>query len=527
MSEAADPEVGEPSPAPSHALVKRRLVINTAAAYIGTALTIVVGFVATPFVVRGLGASAYGVAALLDVFAITGWSSLLELGIQSSATRFVAVEVAHDQWEAASRVVSTAFALFLLIGLTAAVGIALAANALATEVFNVPVEYQHSLNVAFLGLAIALAFQFPGLAVAAAVEGLQRSDLVTVARVSVSVVGTLVAVTVVLLGAGLTAYMLVLVLSPLVGVGVLSFWLVRSARRLRITPLLFSWRTFRVIGRMSGQIAVGRVASLAFANTDKIIIGIMLTSTALAQYSIAAKLYSLVFVAGILMNSAVVAPASHLYALHDHERLRDLVIRGTKYGMVAAIPFGAAMFVVAPDLAQTWVGDSFEPAGVTTRIWLASIVVPTVTGVPSLVLLGMNRVLANMLLWVGAAVVNIGVSVALAPTLGVNGVVLGTTVAYFVVGPPFVWHMLRVLEIPWSRFVRGAIVPALPVTGVALILAWVGLSVVGTSAGVVGVLAVLGVAVVVPLAIFVVIGLPAAERASLIGSGWARFRADA
>jgi O-antigen/teichoic acid export membrane protein len=455
--------------------VKRRLVANTAAAYGATAVTYAVGLIAAPYFIHRLGGSAYGVATLIDVFTITGWMSLLELGIQSSSTRFVAQSVAREDWETASRIVSSAVALFFLVGAVVALGLLGAAGWLSHSAFNIPQQYESSLFVTLQVLSIALAVQFPGLAIASALEGTQRADLISIVRALTTVGGTAVAFVVVGSGQGLTAYMLVITLAPAAGVVLLTAWLLLRCRQIRLRPRYASLVTLKTLLPLSGQIFVARIAILAFLNTDKIIIGAVLTTTALTQYSIAAKIYSFVYVIGVLMNSAVTSASSHYHATGDWVRLQELLLRGTKYAMAVTLPLAAAILVLAPDLTAAWIGPAYRSSGLTTQIWLASLFVPVMTGVASIMLIGMNQMRAAVWMSIGSAVVNLALSIPGAYIWGVNGVVLGSSVAWLIVGPPFLVHILRLLDIPLARFFAQTVRPTLPWIGLAALVGLGGL----------------------------------------------------
>lgn len=431
-------------------------------AYAGTAVLYGAGLVAAPYFIHELGASAYGVAALLDVFTIAGWVSLLDLGIQSSATRHSAEAAARDDWEEVSRIISTTVALFLLVASVLALALLLAAGWLAHEAFKIPSQFEDDLFLTLQVLALALAIQFPGLAIAAAVEGTQRNDILTIVRTIVTLAGTAVAVLLVASGHGLVAYMLVVVCAPVVGVLVLTAWLLRARRTIRIRPRLVNRATLRRLVPLSRQIFVARVAVLALLQTDRIVIGTLLSAAALTSYAIAAKIYAVAFVVGALMNSAVVAATAHYQALGDRERLQELFLRGTKYALVASLPLGAAIFAMAPELCEAWVGAEFRSSGLTLQIWLTSLFVPVMTGVASLMLMGLDRMGPTGPLWAGAAVLNLAVTIPGALLWGVNGVVLGSTLAYLAVGPPFLRYALRTLEVSWNRFFARAVGPTLP-----------------------------------------------------------------
>src|SRR5271154_996005 len=76
-----------------------------------------VSFFLSPFIVRHLGNSAYGVWVLL--VSMTGYLGFLDLGIRGAVTRYVPRSPAEGNHEQASRTVSSASGMFLLGGFAA------------------------------------------------------------------------------------------------------------------------------------------------------------------------------------------------------------------------------------------------------------------------------------------------------------------------------------------------------------------------------------------------------------------------
>lgn len=455
--------------------VKRRLLTNTAVAYGATLAAYAVGLVAAPYFINSLGPSAYGIATLLDVFAISGWAGLLEIGIQASTVRLVAEASAKDDWDEASRVVSTSLAMYLGIGAVAATLLVAASSWLAQGALNVPDQYEDALVTTLRVLAVALALQFPGLAVAAAVEGTQRNDLIIIVRLCMTLLATTVAVALIASGMGVLAYMLVVTLAPVVGVFVLLAFVLRYRPKIRIGLAGVSRRVARSLLGISVMIFFMRLGGLVFMNSDKIVIGAILTSTALTQYAIAAKLYAVVFTAGILMNSAVLSASSHYFAIGDTARLQSLFLRGTKYALAISIPLAAALFAIAPELCAAWVGEAYRSSGRTTQIWLVSVVVTSLLGVGSIMMLSLNRLWPALWLSLGSAALNLAISIPGAMLWGVDGVIIGTTVAWVAVGAPFMTYLLRTLDIGWGRFAREVLLTTCPWAALAGVLALGGL----------------------------------------------------
>lgn len=77
----------------------------------------VVNFFLAPFIVRHLGQSGFGIWTLMS--SLTGYLGLLDLGVRSAVTRFVARHHAATDHEEASRIASSALLFFTTAGLLA------------------------------------------------------------------------------------------------------------------------------------------------------------------------------------------------------------------------------------------------------------------------------------------------------------------------------------------------------------------------------------------------------------------------
>src|SRR5690242_1045357 len=95
----------------------RAVLRNIASNWGAFAFSAVVNFFLSPIVVHKLGDAAYGAWALL--VALAGYLGLLDLGVRSAVTRFVAKLQASADHEEASRIASAALAIFSIAGVVA------------------------------------------------------------------------------------------------------------------------------------------------------------------------------------------------------------------------------------------------------------------------------------------------------------------------------------------------------------------------------------------------------------------------
>jgi O-antigen/teichoic acid export membrane protein len=118
-------------------------------------VTVVVGFVLSPFYVHRLGDSAYGVWVLIS--SAVGYMALLDFGLRGAIVQFIAKSHASADHENASSALSGAFLIRLAICgviVLASVGLALLIN----RVFQIPPELQGQASVVMVltGLTLAI-----------------------------------------------------------------------------------------------------------------------------------------------------------------------------------------------------------------------------------------------------------------------------------------------------------------------------------------------------------------------------------
>ena len=493
------------------------LVRSTAVNYATTFLVYAIGFLASPYFIHTLGRDAYGLSTLPQVFSLAGWGSILEAGIALGLVRGVAAAAARNNWTEVSRLTSTGFAVFAVVGVVACGALVAAAPWLVTGVFHVHGAHRSALIAGFRLLGVVLAVQFPLLSVVALVEGLQRVDVYLLTRFLGALITVGAGLAVVAFGGGLYGYVLTLVVGPASGsVLLLGWWLTHRHPHVRFSYRHVSRDSGRILRGLTGGVFVTRIIEVVYSNTDRIVIGVSLAAAALTDYAIAIKLYSVVYTVSILMQGAVVAAASHYAAAQDLPRLRELFLRGCRYAATVSLPPAIVLLVLSRPVVDAWVGSSYGGAVVPLRIVLAHLFVSSFLGVSSMLLIATGNVRLLVRYTGVSAVLNLAISIATVHVIGISGVMLGTAVGYAAVSPLVVAQLLRILGLRWRDLWRGLCVPVYPWVVAAGIAALLELELAHPrSAGAV-IAAIVG-PVVLGVAGIVLVGLNKAERRQLLG----------
>jgi O-antigen/teichoic acid export membrane protein len=151
---------------------KRRLAINSVFSFFSWLVPLMVSFVATPIIVRGLGIESYGLYALISGFISYSFS----FGIGKTAAKYVAEYSSAGQTAKISEVLSTIFWFSLSVGLLGTVIIAVFARSIVSDVLQISPDAQplaitalYLACVTILVYMISQIFQF-------ALQGLHRFD---------------------------------------------------------------------------------------------------------------------------------------------------------------------------------------------------------------------------------------------------------------------------------------------------------------------------------------------------------------
>lgn len=129
----------------------RQLAVNMVASVLSTALTYIVSFFLTPYIVSKLGVAAYGFVGLATQ--IIGYSSLVTIVLNSMAGRFITIQYHKGNFEKANQYYSSVFYGNTIIG-----SIILIASAIVTfylnNLINIPDDLVTDVKILFAFLAI-------------------------------------------------------------------------------------------------------------------------------------------------------------------------------------------------------------------------------------------------------------------------------------------------------------------------------------------------------------------------------------
>lgn len=434
--------------------VKLRAVENVGATWFSLLIHALISFFLSPLVLHRLGDASFSVWVL--VFSFTGYFGLLDLGIRSSIVRFVAHAAAQKDEDQLRRLLATSLGFYsvaaLFVLLLAGVG-----WYHLHSLFKLPISLLPAARLLLLLGGVSVALTFPLSVFAGALEGLQEFARVQLTQTVITIIRGLGIAVGLVQGGGLITIGFITVGANLAGHIVLMYM---AHNRL---PFSLSVRHVdpRVLRKMLHHGAFAFIIVLAEKlrfHSDAIVIGALLSSSAITVYAIAAKLVEYSTYAVRSMAQIFTPMASQFHAKGDQRQLERILLAGNRACAFVVFPIVTTLIVLGRFIIQVWVGSKY----VSGYLILVLLIVPRglylAQSASTRVLLGTGRhqILAWVLLAEGVA--NICLSVMLIPHFGILGVALGTAIPLTFTSVVFLpWHVSQRLGVPVATLARSAL----------------------------------------------------------------------
>jgi O-antigen/teichoic acid export membrane protein len=405
------------------------LTVNAFSSWASLAIHVALGFLLTPVVLHYVGKTGYGIWTVLH--SLVGYYGLLNLGVRSATTRYVAHGSARREIDRLNEVVATSLAMFLVTGLIAvAVSVGLAQP--LARFFKPPPSQHHVFVVMVMVLGASAAVEFLNSLLTSILAAYERYVAVNAISATAYTLRAAAVVLALRAGAGIEA-----LAWATLGMSLLALVAQYIVARTTIPEVRFSLRqasraTLRVLLTYGFATIVVTTVNLMRTRLDSVVIGRWISLAAVAEYGVAAMIVQYLF---NLVNTGtgVLTPRfARLDGTGDMVKMRGLFVRSLFVCAFLACGGGMVAVLFGPAFIRFWVGPGFETA--TPVLWILA--APYVVGLTQNsgygLMLARDRHRWFAVISTGEAVANVAISIVLAPRLGVIGVAIGTAAPMFV-----------------------------------------------------------------------------------------------
>lgn len=442
---------------------KNQLKAGAILSYISLFLSTIIGLVYTPFMLRKMGQSEFGLYSLTA--SVVGYLTILDFGFGNAIVRYTAKYRALNEKEKEYNLNGMFLIIYTLIGIiTAILGLVLyfnVGNLFSAKMTTSEIE---KAKVLMLLLVFNLAVSFPfGIfsSIITAYEEFIFSKVINIVRIIVSP-----CIMIPLLILGYRSIGMVIVTTILnISILLINMWYCLKKLKVKVYFKNFDFSLLKEIIGYSFYIFLNIIVDKINWSADQFILGTVSGTVAVAIYSVASQIngYYLSFSTAI---SGVFLPklTAMVTRKASDKELSDLFIKIGRIQYVVMAYILGGFLLVGQEFINTWAGENYSSAYYITAILIIPVTVPLIQNLGISLLQAQNKQKFRSVICVLISVLNIAISIPLAKMYGGIGSAIGTSIALIlgnVIAMNFYYYKKINIDIP--KFWKQIFIMTIPV----------------------------------------------------------------
>lgn len=441
--------------------LKAGVVLN----YVVIILNTVVGLLYTPYMLRMMGQSEYGLYSL--VASVIAYLTVLDLGFGNAIVRYTAKFRAEKKTEEQYEMFGMFFLLYLVIGIIAfGIGLGL--------YFNVGTLFGDTMTAVELGrarimmllLVANLAFTFPMSIWGSIIQAYE--DFVFQKSLNIFRIILNTAVMICLLHFGYKAVAMVVV-QTIFNVLTLVLNFIYCRRKLNIHIYFrfkhFHWGFLKEVAIYSFWIFLNAIMDRVYWSTGQFVLGAMVGTAAVAVFAIAIQLEGMYMQFSTAISSVFLPKVTAMVATNrSRKEISDLFIRTGRMQYIVLAYILSGFIIFGRQFIELWAGAGYSDAYIISLLFFIPLTVPLIQNLGITILQARNEMKFRSVLYIIIALVSLAMQIVLTRFFGGIGCAMGVSGA-LVVGQILIMNVYyqrrQDLDIKtfWKEISKMSIIP--------------------------------------------------------------------
>lgn len=407
-----------------------QLKAGAALNYVIIGLNALLGLVYTPFMLRMMGHSEYGLYSLVS--SVIGYLTILDFGFGNAIIRYTAKYRAEGKDKEQSSMFGMFLILYSVIGLIAFIGgLALYFNVDSLFGATMTVDELSKAKIMMLILTFNLAVTFPFSifgSIITAYENFVFQKVIQIARLLLST-----AVIIVLLLCGYKAIAMVIVHTVFnVLTLLINLFYCKSKLKIRFSFGKFQWGFLKEITIYSFWIFLNAIMDKIYWSTGQFVLGAVSGTVAVSVFAVAIQLESMYMTFSTAISGVFLPKVSGMVARNStNEQLSELFVRTGRIQFIV-IGFILSGFVVfGRQFIDIWAGEGYSDSYIIALFFFVSLFIPLIQNLGLTILQARNQMKFRSLLYIIIAVVSLVFQIVLSKFYGGIGCAIAIAGALF------------------------------------------------------------------------------------------------
>jgi len=462
-------DAGVPLGISRRGLVARNAIWSLA----GWVCVLLLGFVASPVLIKSLGKTHYGLYILLS--SLIAPLGLFDFGVGEATVKHVAESLGRGDQAQAERFLRSTLFFNLLVGVGGALLVWAAAHPLVASVFNVPSNEQATATLCVYALGATWACNQVSQTYMGAMMAIQEYRLLSVVSLCIQG-GTLAGGAVAAVISG-QVEKVIFVQTLIAACGTAAWWIFTKQHlpgfclapsfdkpSLKVTFGFGAWQTFNKLGGLLAQRA------------QLWILGAFLTAAVVGYFSLALQIAVVVYLITYKIGQVLFPMVSRLQGEGEEEEAARLTVLTTWLCGVAGLALLVTTALFANEFLSLWIGaEVAQEIAPVMRILLVHVAISMMFAIPNFYLLGTGKVQWLAWLAIGQGLVVVGAGWWLTPRFGIQGaawsVVMGSVPQVVVL--IMLWRRLLSRWISAAEYIATIFAPILLTFALIAFYRWI------------------------------------------------------
>jgi len=336
--------------------LKKQLFRNTFFNGLSSVYLAIIQFISIPILIHYLGKELFGIIAMINVFSLLGYISILDLGIPATIQRFTGYYLLKKQVNSLYRLLSAAITKLFIVSMFAGLLIILSKRIIVYDFFGLNNELGSVVMNLLIFQAFINLFGFGNLFLKNALESLSCFKYVSFVALLIESLK----ISCILYAAYFNHLNLAFVIY-LYGIFSIIIFLLYLFKFIKMIPG-FSYKP-GILKFSSDEIhfsnssLIGKASSVVYNQSDKIIITYFLGASSMAMYEVLSKIPAL-FSKVIGLSAYAIVPSISSSSI-DSVKASKIFNSGLEYMLKLILPVLVFFIFYRDTLLQIWVGPEF------------------------------------------------------------------------------------------------------------------------------------------------------------------------
>ena len=441
--------------------LKAGVVLN----YVVIFLNTVVGLLYTPYMLRMMGQSEYGLYSL--VASVIAYLTVLDLGFGNAIVRYTAKFRAEKKTEEQYEMFGMFFLLHLVIGIIAfGIGLGLYFNVGTLFGDTMTAVELDRARIMMLLLVANLAFTFPMSIWGSIIQAYE--DFVFQKSLNIFRIILNTAVMICLLHFGYKAVAMVVV-QTIFNVLTLVLNFIYCRRKLNIHIYFrfkhFHWGFLKEVAIYSFWIFLNAIMDRVYWSTGQFVLGAMVGTAAVAVFAIAIQLEGMYMQFSTAISSVFLPKVTAMVATNrSRKEISDLFIRTGRMQYIVLAYILSGFIIFGRQFIELWAGAGYTDAYIISLLFFIPLTVPLIQNLGITILQARNEMKFRSVLYIIIALVSLAMQIVLTRFFGGIGCAMGVSGA-LVVGQILIMNVYyqrrQDLDIKtfWKEISKMSIIP--------------------------------------------------------------------